>query len=81
VVRLGDIELPDPVYDRLRDRAESSGLTIAQQLARDLASLHEQERHERALAEAIGSERADLARSGVFLTEDLLREAKAWGRS
>lgn len=81
MVKLGDIELPEPVYDRLKDRAESSGLTIAQQLAHDLALLQEQERQERALAETIASERADLARSGVFLTDELLGESKGWGRS
>lgn len=78
---LDRLELPDELFDDLNRRAKLHGLSVEQQLVRDLAVAQERDPEtEEALLRDIREERGMLAAKGVFLTDDFLDKAKRWGR-
>lgn len=87
MVTLGEITLPEPVFNAIAARARSNCLTVEQQAARQLAegvdiaveatdTLGADEKEARLMAE-IDEARTEMAARGVWLTEEILAAAKA----
>jgi hypothetical protein len=80
VGKLLQIELPEPLLESIRQRANSHGRDVSEQAVLDLEAFNRQEQREAALISAIDAERAELAKKGVTADDPFLREAKEWGR-
>jgi plasmid stability protein len=78
---LKDLPIPDELLARIELRAKVHGVSVEEQVVRDLSALEDREGvdEERLLSE-IRREREEMAAGGVYLTDELLREAKHWGR-
>jgi hypothetical protein len=77
-----NLNLPDALLRVIEKRARGQGVSIEEQIRRDLALV---ETDSQALSESdllayIRSEREVLAGKGVFVSDDDLRAAKKWGR-
>ena len=78
---LNQVRLPDELLAAIERRAKEQGITVEEQVVRDLALAEGvSSGDEQALLVEIRRERQSMAEKGVFLTEEFLREAKAWGR-
>ena len=73
--------LPEPLYQQIerlaRLRGRPVGDVAAEFLARGIAAT---EAAEETLLAEIRAEREEMARRGVFLTDEDIRRAKGWGR-
>lgn len=78
---LESLNLPDELYERIeklaRIRGKPVGDVAAEFLVKGLAA---DEAAEEILMAEIRADREEMARRGVFLTEESIREAKNWGR-
>ena len=72
------LTLPDGVAQQLEERARVFGTTVELQAAELLSKALVDD--EAQLLHEIRAERESLARRGAKLTDDLIRDAKAWGR-
>ena len=77
---LGQIHLPDELFAAIQRRAAGSGLTIEEQVQRDLALIEDVRASRATQLDDLRRERDLWAAKGVHLTDDFLAEAKAWGR-
>jgi hypothetical protein len=80
MAELDHLEIPDSLLASIRQRAAVAGISVEQQLVRDLSSVA-QDQDDRQLLEEIRKEREEMAAKGVFLTEDFLSQAINRGRS
>jgi hypothetical protein len=78
---LNQLQLPDELLAAIARRAKEQGISIEEQVVRDLtrAECTSAEDEQTLLAE-IRREREAMAARGVHLTEDFLKKAKNWGR-
>jgi hypothetical protein len=74
------VELPDEVYDVIENRARQTGRSPAEQAAEMLARSAAEELREATLMEEIRKDREEMARKGVYLTEEDIQSAIDWGR-
>jgi len=70
--------VPDDVYRQVENRAHKHGVSVEAQAAQDLMRAANDEMDEETLVSEIRKARE--ARSGIFVTEKELQEAKRWGR-
>jgi hypothetical protein len=79
---LKQLQLPDELLHSIERRAAAQDITIQEQVVRDLSLAEKGPRDvdEKALLVLIRKEREEMAARGVYLTDELLREAKNWGR-
>ena len=78
---LDGVQLPDELVDDLKRRAKLRGLSLQEQVVRDLSLARERDpAAEEALMREIREEREKLAARGVRLTDDFLDQAKRRGR-
>ena len=79
---LNRVSLPDELFAAIQRRAGENGITVEEQVVRDLALAEDANGHvaDAALLDEIRRERESVAAKGVFLTEEFLRRAKSWGR-
>lgn len=73
-------EVPDDVYDAIERRARAAGRTPEKEAAEMLARNVADEQHEAALLEEIRKDREEMAKKGVYLTEEDIQSAIDWGR-
>jgi hypothetical protein len=77
-----DLAIPDELLAQIELRARLHGVTVDQQVVSDLTVVHERNAvDEEALLTVIRQEREKMAARGVFLTDELLCEAKNWAGS
>jgi hypothetical protein len=74
--------LPPDVYDLLKESAQRNRRSLNQEAIVQLekALLHTPPTNDASLMERIRERRARLARSGVWLTDEIINRAKAEGR-
>lgn len=73
--------LPDEVYQHMEKLARVRGKTVGEVAADYIAKgFAAEEAAEAQLMAEIRAEREEMAKRGVFITEDDIREAKNWGR-
>jgi hypothetical protein len=78
---LHQLHLPDDLLAAIGRRAKAQGITIEEQVRRDLArAAGVAAQDEPALLDEIRRDRQAFAKKGVYLTEAFLQEAKRWGR-
>jgi hypothetical protein len=79
---LHQIHLPDDLLAAIKRRAEERGISIEEQLIRELSQGQNapSAENEQALLTQIRAERNAMAAEGIQLTDELLNEAKNWGR-
>jgi hypothetical protein len=79
---LNQMHLPDELLLAIQRRAQARGVTVEEQIVRDLevAEVINGGSDEQALLAEIRRERQVMASKGVYLTEEFLRQAKKWGR-
>lgn len=78
---LDGVQLPDELVEDLKRRAKLRGLSLQEQLVRDLSLARERDpAAEEALLREIREEREKLAARGVHLTDEFLDRSKRWGR-
>lgn len=77
---LEHLSLPDDVYYLIERRARVSGRSLADEAADMLSRSAAVEDREAKLLDDIRKERDEMARDGVFLTEDDILSAIEWGR-
>ena len=77
-----ELHLPDELAELLGRRAAARGVTLEEQIVRDLATVegNPDELTEDELLALIRRDRERMAAQGVHATEEFLAEAKAWGR-
>ena len=73
-------EVPDDVYHAIERRARAAGRTPEKEAAEMLARNVADEQHEAALLEEIRKDREEMAKKGVYLTEEDIQSAIDWGR-
>ena len=74
------IELPDDVYAVIERRARQTGRSPSQEAAEMLARTAAAEQAEAALMEEIRQGHEEMAKKGIFLSEDDIQSAIDWGR-
>jgi plasmid stability protein len=78
---LNQLSLPDELHAAIKRRAAEQGITIEEQVLRDLAVAEGMAMPVDANGlDEIRRDRQAMASKGVHLTDDFLRDAKAWGR-
>lgn len=82
MAKLEQLEVPDDLLADIARRAKQRGVSIEQQVVTDLTIARAEQTvpAESALMDEIRRERDALARNGVHLTDDRLRDARNWGR-
>jgi len=80
MARIETGEIPDDVYRRIEQKAIADGVTVPQEVAKLLERAIAEDEEEARLMAEVRRERQALAAKGVYLTDDFLTEAKAWGR-
>jgi plasmid stability protein len=73
-------ELPDDVYDAIERRARAAGRTPEKEAAEILARNVANEQNEATLLEEIRKDREEMAKEGVYLTDEDIQSAIDWGR-
>ena len=74
------LTVPDALLQQIQERARARGTTIDAQAAELLADALSREKAEEQLLAEIRKERDEMARRGVFLSNEAIQEAKNWGR-
>ncbi len=75
------LEVPDALLREIEQRALFHGISLEEQVVRDLARAQQDEAaDEEALMEEIRRDREAVAARGVYLTDEFLQRAKRWGR-
>jgi hypothetical protein len=78
---LSKLELPDDLYHSMERRAGGEGISVAELVIRELSAMETaRSLDEKKLLEDIRKERHDLAAKGVLITNEMVNEAKRWGR-
>ena len=72
--------LSDEVYARIERQAHIAGRSVAEVAADLLARASDEEEKEAKLMGEIAAEREELARQGVYLTDEDIDAAIRWGR-
>lgn len=77
--------VPEELVEQIRRRAESRGVSVEEQVVCDLSIIppappKRTDKEEEALLEEIRRDREELAARGVFITKEMIDEAKNWGR-
>lgn len=74
------LTLPDELLNSLRQRAASSGISIEEQVLRDLSRVAREEDGNNELLTDIRKDRDAMKAKGVYLTDEDINRAKRWGR-
>ena len=79
---LKQLELPDELLRSIVDRANKQGISVEEQVVRDLALVESgrENSSEPELLAAVRREREELASKGVSLTDEVFAAARNWGR-
>ena len=77
---LNQLQLPDELLAAIKRRAAEHGVSVEEQVLRDLADAEGLRDWATPSIEELRRERQSMAARGIHLTEDILREAKNWGR-
>jgi len=78
---LNQLHLPDELLAAIRRRATENGISVEEQVLRDLAIAEGvSEAAQAPSIDEIRRGREQMAARGVHLTDEFLREAKQWGR-
>jgi plasmid stability protein len=77
--------MPEELMEEIRRRARSHGVSVEEQVVRDLSAIPNEppartDEEEEKMLEEIRREREELASRGVFITKEMIDEAKNWGR-
>jgi hypothetical protein len=74
------LDLPDAVYEAIERRARAAGHAPAAEAVKLLSLGVEAELKEQVLLEEIRKDRDEMARRGIFLTDEDIQSAINWGR-
>ncbi|HEX4794567.1 MAG TPA: hypothetical protein VH370_12280 [Humisphaera sp.] len=74
------LTVPEGLFKELEERARAHGITVDGEAAELLAKALDRDKRESQLMSEIRKEREELARRGVFLTDDVIQQARNWGR-
>jgi len=74
------LTVPDDLFKELEERARARGISVDGEAAELLARALDRDKRESQLMSEIRKEREELARRGVFLTDEIIQQAKNWGR-
>jgi hypothetical protein len=75
------LEMPDALFHSMERRAGGEGISVQELVVRELTGVESQHAlDENALLDEIRKGRAEMAARGIRITDDLLREARQWGR-
>jgi hypothetical protein len=78
---LGRIELPDALLHSIERRAAEENTSVEELVVRELENADlERQRSEDSLLSEIRESRKEMSSNGLFLTDDMLKIAKNWGR-
>jgi hypothetical protein len=81
MAEIDHLEIPDTLLESIRQRASAIGISLEEQLIRDLSAAAQLQNNERQLLDEIRREREEMAAKGVFLTEEFLKQAIDRGRT
>ena len=79
---LNGLRLPDELLHAMERRAAAHGVSLEEQIVRDLQSAAKADTNE-GEAVSLGAIRRDrdaMAAKGIFLTDEVLKSAREWGR-
>jgi len=74
------LAIPKSIVHRLEERARIHGKPVATEAAELLSRALDEDEREANLLEEIRKDREEAAKQGVYITDELIREAKNWGR-
>jgi hypothetical protein len=74
------ITVSDALFEQVEARARARGTSVDVELTELLTKALADETRDSELLTEIRTEREQMARRGVFLTDDLIVQAKSWGR-
>jgi hypothetical protein len=75
------LEMPDALFHSMERRAGGEGISVEELVVRELSDVEQRrELDEETLLQEIRNGRADMAAKGVRVTDEILREARQWGR-
>ena len=80
MARTIELSLPDSLMESAKRHATLGGRDVAQQLLHDIADINDREKAEEKLLEQIRDARDAMAARGIHASDELLQEARSWGR-
>ena len=75
-----NVQLSEALHLAIQQQASAFGMNVEEYAASLLARAIEGATRESHLMEEIRRDREEMARQGVYITEDFIRQAKQWGR-